>query len=60
MLCPGCGYYSEKEETVCPECGTIMIAGANIPEGGAEAIRQGKRARMAIREAAAQQEARKP
>ena len=59
MLCPGCGYYSEKEETVCPECGTIMIAGANIPEGGAEAIRQGKRARMAIREAAAQQEARR-
>lgn len=59
MLCPACGYYSENEETVCPECGAIMIAGATTPEGGAEAIRQGKRARMAIREAAAQQEARR-
>ena len=21
MLCPRCGYYTEKEDTVCPECG---------------------------------------
>ena len=55
MLCPRCGYYSDKEENVCPECGEIMNAGPATPPGGAEAIRQGKRARQAIRDAAEKQ-----
>ena len=52
MLCPRCGYYTEKEETVCPECGEILNSGTDMPYSGAEAIRQGKRARQAIHEAA--------
>ena len=52
MLCPGCGYYTDTDETVCPECGEILRAGVTASEGGAEAIRQGKRARQAIRDAA--------
>ena len=55
MLCPKCGYYTDREETVCPECGEILNASAGEPTGGAEAIRQGKRARQAIRDAAAKQ-----
>lgn len=55
MLCPRCGYYTDKEDTVCPECGEILNASAGGPTGGAEAIRQGKRARQAIRDAAAKQ-----
>ena len=52
MLCPRCGYYAEKEDTVCPECGEILNSGTDMPYSGAEAIRQGKRARQAIHEAA--------
>ena len=52
MLCPKCGYYAENEENVCPECGEILNARAGIPAGGAEAIRQGKRARQAIHDEA--------
>ena len=52
MLCPRCGYYAEKEDTVCPECGEILTTGTDAPYSGAEAIRQGKRARLAIHEAA--------
>lgn len=52
MLCPRCGYYAEKEETVCPECGEILNSGTDMAYSGAEAIRQGKRARQAIHEAA--------
>ena len=61
MLCPRCGYYSEKEENVCPECGEILNDASRAVYGGAEAIRQGKRARQAIREKAEQisQEVRK-
>ena len=55
MLCPRCGYYTDREDTVCPECGEILNTGAGEPSGGAEAIRQGKRARQAIRDAAAKQ-----
>ena len=32
MLCPRCGYYSDKEENVCPECGEIMNAGKLDPK----------------------------
>ena len=39
MLCPGCGYYTDRDETVCPECGAILNASAGAPETGAEAIR---------------------
>ena len=61
MLCPKCGYYAEREELVCPECGEILNAGAGTPAEGAESIRQGKRARQAIHDAAARrsQEARR-
>ena len=45
MLCPKCGYYSEREESVCPECGKILLARDGEPEEGIQAIRQGKRAR---------------
>ena len=55
MLCPRCGLYTDREDTVCPECGEILNAGAGEPTGGAEAIRQGKRARQAIRDAAERQ-----
>ena len=56
MLCPKCGYYTEGEDAVCPECGAILNAYSGMPAGGAEAIRQGKRARQAIRDAAAKQD----
>ena len=55
MLCPRCGFYTDREDTVCPECGEILNARAGGPTGGAEAIRQGKRARQAIHDAAARQ-----
>lgn len=57
MLCPRCGYYSDKEDTVCPECGEIMLNSAGAPGEGAESIRQGKRARDAIRNTAAMKQA---
>ena len=54
MLCPKCGYYSERDENICPECGEVIRYGADEPAGGSvELIRQGKRAREAIRNAAA-------
>ena len=48
MLCKQCGYYAEDEAIVCPECGALL---RTDPEGkgGAEAIRQGKRAREAVK-----------
>ena len=49
MLCPRCGYYSEREDTVCPECGEILTYNSGTPGEGAEMIRQGKRAREAVR-----------
>ena len=57
MLCPRCGYYSDREDSVCPECGEIIDNSAGAPAEGAEAIRQGKRARQAIRNAAAMRQA---
>lgn len=56
MLCPKCGYYTDREDTVCPECGAILNAYSGMPAGGAEAIRQGKRVRQAILDAAAKQD----
>ena len=53
MLCPRCGYYSDRDDTVCPECGEVIPESGGKPEEGAESIRQGKRARMAVHEAAA-------
>ena len=53
MLCPRCGYYSDREDTVCPECGEILTYASGAPMSGAEMIRQGKRARQAIHAGAA-------
>ena len=55
MLCPKCGYYTDREDLVCPECGEILNTRNEAPAEGAEAIRQGKRARQAIRDAAMRQ-----
>ena len=49
MLCPRCGYYAEQEENVCPECGEILKHDTGHRGEGAQAIRQGKRAREAAR-----------
>ena len=49
MLCPKCGYYAESEENVCPSCGNILNHPIGNKTEGAEAIRQGKRAREAAR-----------
>ena len=60
MLCPKCGYYSEKEEIVCPECGEVLTIGGAQKQEGAQAIRQGKRAReAALRQPAAAPEPRR-
>ena len=60
MLCPRCGFYADREDTVCPECGEILNISPAVAPQGAESIRQGKRAREAIRTAARQSaEARK-
>ena len=48
MLCKQCGYYAEDEAIVCPQCGAMMRI-STAAEDGAESIRQGKRAREAIR-----------
>ena len=55
MLCRKCGYYTDRDDSVCPECGEILNENAGVPTGGAEAIRQGKRARQAIYDAASKQ-----
>ena len=49
MLCKQCGYYAEDEAIVCPECGALLTPAVPEEGGGAEAIRQGKRAREAIK-----------
>ncbi len=60
MLCPKCGYYSEKEEIVCPECGEVLAVEGLQKQTGAQAIRQGKRAReAALRQPAAAPEPRR-
>ena len=46
MLCPRCGYFTENEEIVCPECGEVL-SGSSQNLTGVQAIRQGKRARQA-------------
>ena len=48
MLCPKCGYYAENEENVCPSCGNILTHPSGEKAAGAQAIRQGKRAREAV------------
>ncbi len=45
MLCPKCGYYSERDDNICPECGTILEHESVRNLKGVQAIRQGKRAR---------------
>ncbi len=55
MLCRQCGYYAPEEAIVCPKCGTLMRTDAS-EGGGAESIRQGKRAREAVKNRAARTE----
>ncbi len=45
MQCPNCGYYAETDEIICPECGELLQQDRGEPQRGAQAIRQGKRAR---------------
>ena len=49
MLCKQCGYYAEDEAIVCPQCGTLLRPSAQGDATGAESIRQGKRAREAVK-----------
>ena len=55
MLCKECGYYAGDEAIVCPQCGSILRSTQGAEEG-AEAIRQGKRAREAVRNRPAQKQ----
>lgn len=48
MLCKRCGYYAPDEAIVCPQCGAVLRENA-APGEGAESIRQGKRAREAVK-----------
>ena len=48
MLCPRCGFFTEDEVTVCPECGETLIEETEGQLAGAQAIRQGKKAREAV------------
>ena len=45
MLCPKCGYYSDRDESVCPECGAILQYESGRIKDGVQSIRQGKKAR---------------
>ena len=49
MLCMKCGFYSEKDENVCPSCGSVLRYDSHFQNQGAQAIRQGKKAREAIK-----------
>lgn len=40
MLCPRCGYYSDREDPVCPECGEILSYTSGTSASAAEMIRQ--------------------
>ena len=53
MLCKQCGYYAQDESIVCPQCGAVLRENAAETEG-AESIRQGKRAREAVKNRPAQ------
>lgn len=55
MLCKRCGYYAPEEAIVCPQCGTVLREDS-AQSYGAESIRQGKRAREAIRNRPARQQ----
>ena len=47
MLCPNCGFYSDREESVCPECGKNLLDASLAATGSIQSLRQGKRAREA-------------
>ena len=43
MLCPKCGYYTDREDTVCPECGEkVLPPGMTICQECGELVEQGK------------------
>lgn len=56
MLCRKCGYYASEEEIVCPGCGELLEPDKNQKTRGAQAIRQGKRAREEVRNRPARKE----
>lgn len=55
MLCKQCGYYAPEEAIVCPQCGAVMREGTATGLG-AESIRQGKRAREAVKNRSSQKQ----
>jgi len=55
MLCKECGYYAQEEAVICPRCGAVLHKDADLSRG-AESIRQGRRAREAVRNRPAQKE----
>ena len=57
MICPKCGYYSENDEMVCPQCGELLRQPYRGNTEGVQAIRQGKRAREAAAGRTAKNEA---
>ncbi|MBQ9251155.1 MAG: chitobiase/beta-hexosaminidase C-terminal domain-containing protein [Clostridia bacterium] len=55
MLCKQCGYYAPEEAIVCPRCGAVMREGTTTGLG-AESIRQGRRAREAVKNRSSQKQ----
>lgn len=49
MMCNRCGAYTETGDIICPSCGALLQKSGNGGETGAQAIRQGKRAREAVK-----------
>ncbi len=49
MLCKNCGCYADDDAIVCPDCGQLLQPPPVRSESRAEAIRQGRKAREALR-----------
>ena len=48
MQCLKCGFYTEQDMILCPECGELLSENSSAKQQGVQAIRQGKRARQAV------------
>lgn len=49
MVCPNCGTVTDAENVLCPKCGALLNSPDRQTQTGAQAIRQGRRAREEIR-----------